>query len=252
VGKLISARKILIGSASALGDSIMLNVRIVDVEKGVAEFASKQKADSESSLDIAVETLVRNLSMRISGKTGGVIPQSDKVYPSASKDKNTSGSGLLYSRISISGAYIDPAGRMDEILEPGFAAMLGFYGNMLGYELGVLKFPGEDGGPINDYTLTLMMLNIHYSIPVTGWFNITPSISAGGGFTNTKLSAQYYNRQFSGTEFDTTVIGFAGVMFDFWPSRNLGLHAGPRFGLNYEPDGNMYFISYSAAVSYRF
>ena len=62
LGKLISARKMLVGSVSPLGNAIVLNVRIVDVEKGVVDFAAKEKAESESGLDVAVESIVRKLT----------------------------------------------------------------------------------------------------------------------------------------------------------------------------------------------
>ena len=62
IGKLMSARKMLIGSVSTLGTTIIVNVRIVDVESGTAEYAAKEKAESEAMLDSATELLVKRLS----------------------------------------------------------------------------------------------------------------------------------------------------------------------------------------------
>ncbi len=69
VGKLLSARKILIGEITRLGKSYLITVRIVDVEKGVAEFSSREKALSEETLDRAASAIARKLVGRITGKT---------------------------------------------------------------------------------------------------------------------------------------------------------------------------------------
>jgi len=68
VGKLLSARKILIGEVARIGASTIITVRIVDVEKGVAEFASKAQAATSRDLNRASEQLSRKLAERITGK----------------------------------------------------------------------------------------------------------------------------------------------------------------------------------------
>ena len=65
VGKLLSASKILVGEVSPMGKSIIITVRIVDVEKGAAEFAGTEKADSEEMLDKAVYNITLKLAERI-------------------------------------------------------------------------------------------------------------------------------------------------------------------------------------------
>jgi TM2 domain-containing membrane protein YozV len=61
----MSARKILVGEVSPMGKSIITTVRIVDVEKGVSEFAATQKAASEEVLDVAVGDIAEKLADRI-------------------------------------------------------------------------------------------------------------------------------------------------------------------------------------------
>ncbi len=61
LGRLVSARKILIGELSSLGKTIMINVRIVDVEKGVTDFAAREKASSVDELDVAVTKITSKL-----------------------------------------------------------------------------------------------------------------------------------------------------------------------------------------------
>jgi TolB-like protein len=65
MGRLMSARKILVGEVSPMGKSIITTVRIVDVEKGVSEFAATQKAASEEVLDVAVGDIAEKLADRI-------------------------------------------------------------------------------------------------------------------------------------------------------------------------------------------
>ena len=69
VGKLLSAKKILVGETTKLGKSIVITVRIVDVEKGVADFAAKETAANEDALEEASRALSKKLIERISGKT---------------------------------------------------------------------------------------------------------------------------------------------------------------------------------------
>lgn len=68
VGKLLSANKMLVGEITRMGRSILITIRIVDVEKGVAEYSSKEKAKSEKELDKAASRLSMKLVGRITGK----------------------------------------------------------------------------------------------------------------------------------------------------------------------------------------
>ncbi|MCU0821239.1 MAG: hypothetical protein MUC95_02045 [Spirochaetes bacterium] len=65
MGRLMSAKKILVGEVSPMGKSLITTVRIVDVEKGVSEFAATQKAASEEVLDVAVSEISEKLADRI-------------------------------------------------------------------------------------------------------------------------------------------------------------------------------------------
>ncbi|HPO44428.1 MAG TPA: CsgG/HfaB family protein [Spirochaetota bacterium] len=65
VGKLLSARKILVGEINRVGKAFMITVRIVDVEKGVSEFAANEKAENEDVLDKAGAGITRKLAQNI-------------------------------------------------------------------------------------------------------------------------------------------------------------------------------------------
>lgn len=88
MGRLLSAHKILVGTVSKLGQSFIVNARIVDVEKGEMEFADKAKAESEGTLDEAVETFARKIAGRIEAKKEGKEITTEFEAPS------TPGTGL--------------------------------------------------------------------------------------------------------------------------------------------------------------
>ncbi|MDY6934688.1 MAG: CsgG/HfaB family protein [Spirochaetota bacterium] len=68
IGKMLSARKMMIGKVSRSLGKIKLNIRIVDVERGVAEFSARDKASTEELVEQAVERITRKLIARIEGK----------------------------------------------------------------------------------------------------------------------------------------------------------------------------------------
>jgi TolB-like protein len=67
-GKLLSANKILVGSVIKLGDKIIITGRIVDVEKGTADFSEKADAETMNDLDDTAERFVKRLTDRMLGK----------------------------------------------------------------------------------------------------------------------------------------------------------------------------------------
>ncbi|MFH0974526.1 MAG: CsgG/HfaB family protein [Spirochaetota bacterium] len=62
IGKLLTARKILIGSVMKLGEQTVVTCRVVDVEKGIAESSSKITADSEEALVQEISNLIASLT----------------------------------------------------------------------------------------------------------------------------------------------------------------------------------------------
>jgi len=68
IGKLLSAKKILMGEISKIGRKVLLTVRIVDVERGIAEFSARDKAKNINHIDTTAVKLIKRLIERISGK----------------------------------------------------------------------------------------------------------------------------------------------------------------------------------------
>ncbi len=67
IGKVLSAKKILIGEISRLGKTHIIACRVVDVEKGVAEFATDAVAENEEKIYSTVKDLVYKLGKRVAG-----------------------------------------------------------------------------------------------------------------------------------------------------------------------------------------
>ena len=67
VGKLLSARKMLVGSVEVWNNKVFINGRIIDVEKGVAEFAHRETVSSLKELDTGATSFAKNLARRING-----------------------------------------------------------------------------------------------------------------------------------------------------------------------------------------
>ena len=64
-GKLLSANKILIGEIGIVEKTIIITIRIVDVERGVSEFAEKETASRKKDIVKAVNRLSKRLSETI-------------------------------------------------------------------------------------------------------------------------------------------------------------------------------------------
>jgi TolB-like protein len=68
MGKLLSARKMLVGSLMRMGGTVVITGRLVDVEKGVAEFAEVTRSEKGEEMFSTVDRFVERLSFLISGK----------------------------------------------------------------------------------------------------------------------------------------------------------------------------------------
>lgn len=79
IGKLLSARYILIGTVMKFGRSVVINGRIVDVEKGVGLFGQKQRAKTDDDLFDAVNKFASKLTSRITGESVAVRNYSPPV-----------------------------------------------------------------------------------------------------------------------------------------------------------------------------
>ena len=108
VGRLVSARKIMIGELHKLGSVLIITVRIVDVEKGVSEYAAREKSRSAEVLDEAITRITAKLSKRIM-----VTSESPGEGPSVSKQVR---GGFLFGKTWKSEGYKPSFGKFSGIV----------------------------------------------------------------------------------------------------------------------------------------
>jgi hypothetical protein len=65
MGKMLACDKMLLGSVMKMGDALIINARIVDVEKAEMEFGDKANAENLADLQNAVAEFARRLAKRI-------------------------------------------------------------------------------------------------------------------------------------------------------------------------------------------
>lgn len=65
MGRLLSAKKILVGEINKIGRTFILTVRIVDVEKGSSDFSQNEKARDQEDIDKACKRLTDKLVKNI-------------------------------------------------------------------------------------------------------------------------------------------------------------------------------------------
>jgi TolB-like protein len=66
IGKILNVAKIMIGSVSRLGDTFIVNTRLVDVKTGALELAQNAKSSrGEEGLTSAINELVANISQKV-------------------------------------------------------------------------------------------------------------------------------------------------------------------------------------------
>lgn len=65
IGKLLNAKKILIGTVGKLGETFIITIRMVDVEKGEVEYSDKERSSTIEETEIAVEKLAQKLARRL-------------------------------------------------------------------------------------------------------------------------------------------------------------------------------------------
>ncbi|MCD6363887.1 MAG: hypothetical protein J7M13_07855 [Synergistetes bacterium] len=78
VGKLVGANLVVIGSVSRLGEKIILNSRVVDVQTGVAKAGETFTGESEDDLETMCMKLVERVSEVLSSLT---YPSSHAMHP---------------------------------------------------------------------------------------------------------------------------------------------------------------------------
>jgi TolB-like protein len=117
VGKILSAKQILLGEMNKVGTNYLITVRIVDVEKGASEFAASERAVNEDMLEKAGTDITRKLAENIveGNKDFFIEKKTMKGYYLRSI---VPGWGQMYAGNNIKGA----------VFMAAFAGSIGFMG----------------------------------------------------------------------------------------------------------------------------
>jgi TolB-like protein len=105
IGKLLAAKKILIGNVMKVGESIVVTSRVVDVEKGVAENSAKISAESEEALVSEITSLVASITGEApSNESHTIIP---KITLKLAKNNYKTGEDIVVSFKKFPGTKYD-------------------------------------------------------------------------------------------------------------------------------------------------
>jgi TolB-like protein len=120
VGRLLSARMMLLGEVNTVGKSIIITIRIVDVERGTSDFAADETATQET-IRAASKTIARKLAGMIQVKIDADMSRASKTNTGYYLRGLVPGWGQLYAEQPVKGyAFIG-----------AFAASGGFLGYAL-------------------------------------------------------------------------------------------------------------------------
>lgn len=129
IGKMISARKILIGSVSRVGETYTIAVRMVDVERGEAEGGATERVKSDSDLPFAADRIADKITESITGREAAAPRAGDDR--SSKFDFSSIFTGKAPSGIALSYAGFSPSDKM----------LSDYYSSMMGGAIGYV-FPG--------------------------------------------------------------------------------------------------------------
>ena len=82
MGRLLSANKMIVGEVLGADNTLYITVRVVDVEKGVIDFAEKEIAPFDEQLDQVTARLTSKLSDKIQAGSNKQKMTIDKIIPS--------------------------------------------------------------------------------------------------------------------------------------------------------------------------
>ncbi len=110
IGKILAANKMIVGSVSKFGEVFTINIRLVNVEKGLSECAEYIKADGMDDIPEKIGDLVKIITRRItSGEPQAVIPVSIQPWEQAGLTEG------IYNKITALELTIEDYQKMKEM-----------------------------------------------------------------------------------------------------------------------------------------
>lgn len=253
IGKILSARKILVGTIMKLNNDIIITGRVVDIEKGVAEFSEKSAVRQGEDVMKAVEIYVEKLSAKIGNY---------KIPEKQEKDRKTEGessTGFTPDfRISAEFNYLTPLGRMCDLISTGPGGTLS--GNILygsfepGISAGYYYIPGKEK-TTESLALVPLLLTAGYRIGIMQNLYITPAVSGGGVYVSL---SQDPDGTIGGddvsykTKSSMESMTKAGARIGYGLTAGSDLYLGADYSMIYEKDGILRFFTINAGFGLKF
>ncbi|MFC1669201.1 CsgG/HfaB family protein [Spirochaetota bacterium] len=177
VGKLLSARKILVGEVTKIGKIIIITVRVVDVERGVAEFSSNVKAKGFDNIDKSAKKLSVRLMERITGKS------STELFARKKRKK-------VYLDVTGRFSYMMTFGKFKDLSDTGYGGIFSITKDIpwnisAGINIGFYSFEA-DGTRLKNLYMVPFLLNVMYKWNTMANLYVMPGISYGGNYVTLK------------------------------------------------------------------
>ena len=236
IGKLLSAKKMLTGEINLMGGIYITTVRIVDVEKGLAEFAETDQAASINTLARSAENLARKLADRIGG--GSIFSGLFSGHPVV---------------VTLSPQFLMPLGNFSNIVSSAYGGLVGVsFDNVIftGFRPGVSAgFWNYTGSKVSTFYMVPVLATACYSIHLWRSFALVPELYAGGEYA----SAKYTNNKNSAvTKSAFEPLAMAGLLIEYGFTDRIAVQAGADYGMIFESSGVVSFIAFKAGILYRF
>lgn len=183
LGRLLSARKMLVGEASKIGKSIYVTIRIIDVEKGISEVGAQIKITSEDTIDVGARKISNKLISRISGSNGHIAKKSERAIPE--DDTPLFNTDPFEYFIIANGIFNQPVGTIKDGFDFGYGGNLKlgmtnvFFNNfIIGLNTGYYAFHNKTNADIRFDVIQVQGL-FGYRIKLFDMFTLKPYLSAG-------------------------------------------------------------------------
>ncbi len=252
IGKMLSTRKIIVGTVMKMGDSIIITGRLVDVEKGIAEFSEKAVAKSRNGLYVTIEKFVNKLTKRITGNTSLFT---EKEEPE--EKKPVVENSFTYS-VSTDFNYMMSLSDLKKISDSGIGGTLSvtmdIFGNLYtGLASGYYSFSGKEA-VTDSLSMVPILVTTGYRFDIVRGVSITPFFS-GGAVVN-MLSQDSDGIPTGGkAEYETkTAVEpfFQGGLALSYTFSNFNINTGAGYSIIGEGDGLLSFISINFGIGLRF
>lgn len=274
MGRLVSARKILVGSVMKLGNSYIITGRLVDVEKGIAELSAKETAANLESLSAAATRFASALT-GVAMKEKKIIAAGEspvKKLPARAEEKPEEKKKAPVNKrpvmkasfpinISASLLYLVPGGDFSEIAGNGYGVHFNASHNdfwikhsFISLSLGVYTYSPEldNTDSILQFPLLLYggyrfdFFNIISVIPQFGTGYLISSIKYDSNGAAAGEDFEYSHDLY----FDPAVSVKTDIIYTVY--KNIHISAAPMYTLFFEKEGMQQIFGAAISCIYTF